>query len=291
MEPVRLMPTAPSAVSGAGLRALDEPAVTGLTAALPSSLAVSSTAPDQPFLVDAPLTGATSFAQPATASVDLASVDYEPMTHAWGTPRSGAPPHIVTGSTTGGVWLLALSPVWLVGLGAFGWWLTEGATSSATTYVAVGLGVVGLVLTLAGAISDFRRLGDLGHEYRATVAWILAGPFFYLLVRAVHVHRTLSRGTAPTWVYFALAIVVSAGLGALSLFVPREAGATELRAVETQLAADMQAQGLTYTMMCPSEASVSVGSSFVCTAYDEVGPVALVRVTWSAFGDHSYTIE
>lgn len=194
-------------------------------------------------------------------------------------------------ATTGGAWMLALSPLMTLGLVALGWWLTEGGTTMSTVFIVGGLWAFSLIVILIATISDYRRLGVLGHDHRASVAWILIGPSLYLLVRAVHVHRTLRSGTAPTWVYFVLTFVVGAVLSTLALFIPREAGITELSAVEAQIAADMQAQGLDYTMICPSQASVAVGSSFVCTAYDEVGPVALVRVTWSALGEYTYEVE
>lgn len=187
--------------------------------------------------------------------------------------------------------MLALSPLLILALGALGWWLTEGATTPTTAYIGGGFSAIALLVIITAAISDYRRLGALGHEHRASVAWIVAGPFFYLLIRAIHVHRTMRSGTAPTWVHVALAIAVGAAIGALALLVPRDAGLTELRAVEAQITADMQAQGLDYAMLCPSQASAAVGSSFVCTAYDEVGPVALVRVTWSALGEFTYTVE
>ena len=187
--------------------------------------------------------------------------------------------------------MLALSPLIFLGFGALAWWITEGATLPTTTYVLGGLGSLAVLWLVVGAISDYRRLGALGHEHRASVAWLLAGPFFYLLVRAIHVHRTMGTGTAPTWVYVILSIAVGAGAAALSLFVPREVGITELRVVETQLAADMLQQGLNYSVICPTEAPAAIGSSFVCTAYDEVGPAALIRVTWVGLGEFDYTLE
>ena len=187
--------------------------------------------------------------------------------------------------------MLALSPLLFIGLGALAWWLTNGATTSTTPYVLGGLGSVAVLWLVVGALSDFRRLGALGHEHRASVAWIIAGPFFYLLVRGIHVHRTLRAGTAPTWVFVVLMLIVAVGASALSLFLPRSATVTELRGVETQLASDMLLEGLNYSVQCPSQASAAVGSSFVCTAYDEIGPAALIRVTWVGLGEFDYVVE
>lgn len=187
--------------------------------------------------------------------------------------------------------MLALSPLVFLGFTALGWWLTEGGTLGTSPYVIGGLGALAILWLFVGAVSDFRRLGTLGHEHRASVAWVIAGPFFYLLVRAIHVHRTLRTGTAPTWVYVILSITVGVAAAGLSLFVPRDVGVTELRAVETQLTSELLQQGLSYSVLCPSQAPAAVGTSFVCTAYDDVGPAALIRVTWVGIGEFDYTIE
>lgn len=187
--------------------------------------------------------------------------------------------------------MLALSPLVFLGFGALGWWLTEGGTLPTSPYVLGGLAALSILWLFVGAVSDYRRLGSLGHDHRASVAWVIAGPFFYLLVRAIHVHRTLRTGTAPTWVYVILSIAVGVAAAALSLFVPRQVGATELRVIETQLTSELLQQGLNYSVLCPSEAPGAIGSSFVCTAYDDLGPAALIRVTWVGLGDFDYEIE
>ncbi len=187
--------------------------------------------------------------------------------------------------------MLALSPLVFLGFAALGWWLTEGGTLPTSPYVLGGLGGLAILWLFVGAVSDYRRLGSLGHEHRASVAWVLAGPFFYLLVRAIHVHRTMGTGTAPTWVYVVLSIGVGVAAAALSLFVPRQVGATELRVVETQLTTDFVQQGLNYSVLCPTEAPGAVGSSFFCTGYDEAGPAAIIRVTWVGLGEFDYAIE
>jgi len=269
-EPVRLVPPASGSIHVAGFPGFDAP---------PSAPAAN------------PGNAPSAFAQP-TSAADLASIDYEPMTRSWNSARTASTTRLVTGVSTGGSWMLALSPLFHLGLAALGWWLTDGGASASTTTVAAGLGAVALLWIVLGAIADYRRLGALGHEYRPSVAWIVAGLLFYLVVRAVHVHRTTRTGTAPTWVYVILAVVVGAALGAASVLMPRNAGLNELRGVETAITTEMQQQGLEYSVLCPSEASAAIGSSFVCTAYDEVGAVALIRVTWTGFGGaFSYALE
>lgn len=299
-EPVRLVPPTSGAIP-VTIPGFDEPLPPPRTG--PEPLAVPSGGPaplavpsgvaagaPQPASATTPWTSSTTFAQP-TGSIDLASVDYEPMTRTWGTPRGSAAPRVVTGVTTAGAWMLALSPVLQLALVGLGWAITSGGTTAATPIIGAALGVVAVVWIVLAAVLDYRRLGALGHEFRPSVAWILLGPFFYLMARAIHVYRTSRRGTAPTWVYLALAFVVGAVASVGSLALPREASLSELRAVETQLTAELQAEGIDYTVQCPSQASASLGASFVCTAYDEVGPAALIRVTWTGVGDFTYAFE
>ncbi|UTT62571.1 DUF2510 domain-containing protein [Microcella humidisoli] len=323
-EPVRLTPPASGAIPVAGFPGFDDPLPTATPAATPTTtlppsttpppLAVPSqpapdapaaggarpgsstvtplaTATPMPASASTPWTSSTSFAQP-TGSVDLASVDYEPMTRSWGSKRPVGATRAVTGVTTGGAWMLALSPVLHLGLAALGWLLTDGGASTNTPYVSGGLGIVALLWVVLGTITDYRRLGALGHEFRPSPAWIVLGPLFYLLVRAVHVYRTTRSGTAPTWVYVVLAIVVSATVSALTLLQPRDATTAELRTVESTLTSELQGEGIDYTVLCPSQATFAVGASFVCTAYDDVGPASLIRVTWSSLtGDFTHAFE
>ena len=281
-----MFPTA-GAAPVAGFPGFDDPlpAPSSEPTTASGSFAVSplATATHKPASASTPWAAATNFAQP-TASVDLASVDYEPMTRTWSTGRSGAQGRTVTGVTTAGAWMLALSPWVALGLAALGWLLTEGGTSSVAPIVGGALGVVVLLWIVVGAILDYRRLGALGHEFRPSVAWIVAGPFFYLMARAIHVYRTTRSGTGPTWVYVVSVIVVSAVVSAGSLLFPRDAGLTELRAVESTIVNGLQQDGFDYSVLCPSEAPAALGSSFICTAYDEVGPAALIRVTWTGLG-------
>ncbi len=309
-EPVRLVPpTSPVAESAPSGWPAPNPAAHGVASTAPpepswasaeptrtsdsGSFAVMplATVPPTPASAGTPWTSSSSFAQP-TGSVDLASVDYEPMTRTWGSARGGSSTRTVTGVTTGGAWMLALSPLLQLGLLALGWVLTDGGTSSSTTIIGSALGFVLIAWVIIGAITDFRRLGALGHEFRPSVLWILAGPFMYLIARAIHVLRTTGKGVAPTWVYLALSIVVGVAAGAASLALPRDASLAELRQVETTIAADLQQQGLDVSVMCPSEATLAAGSTFVCTAFDDIGPVALLRVTYGGVpGSFTFDVE
>lgn len=313
-EPVRLVPptsgSVPVTIPGfdeplppprTGPEPLAVPTGTGPFSAAPTGAPLGGPAPlavppgavmraPQPASASTPWTSTGTFAQP-TGSVDLASVDYEPMTRTWGSGRGSSSQRSVTGVTTAGAWMLALSPVLQLGLLGLGWAITEGGASPLTGVIGGVLGAVAVLWIVLSAILDYRRLGALGHEFRPSVAWILLGPFFYLMARAIHVYRTTRRGTAPAWVYLALAVTVGAAASLGSLALPREASAADLRQVEQRLEQELQAQGIAYTVLCPSQASASLGSSFVCTASDDVGPAALIRVTWTGVGDFSYAFE
>lgn len=214
------------------------------------------------------------------------------MVRTWGSARGGTATRAVAGVTTGGAWMLAITPLLALGLLALGWVLTEGGTTSTTTIIGSALGAALLAWVLIATIADFRRLGALGHEYRPSVAWILLGPLMYLIARSIHVVRTAGRGGGPAWVYVVLTLVVGAGLAAASAALPRDASLTELRQVETQIATELQQQGLDVSVICPTEATLSVGSTFVCTAYDELGPVSLLRVTYGGVpGSFTFEVE
>jgi hypothetical protein len=188
--------------------------------------------------------------------------------------------------------MLAISPLIFLGLLALGWAVTDGGTSTATTAILSSMGGAFVAWIVVAAVLDFRRLGALGHDYRPSVFWLLLSPLMYLVSRAIHVQRTAGRGAAPTWVHVALSVVVAAALGAAGLALPRDASIAELRQVESMIVADMMQQGLDYTVLCPDAATLGPGSTFVCTAYDEVGPVALLRVTYGGVpGSFTYAVE
>lgn len=283
-EPVRLVPPAatPVTTTPAVPAVPVVPVVPVVPIAAPTSLSPS---PSAPWVLS------STFAQP-TSAADLASVDYEPMNRSFGSSRSSSSTRQISGVSTGGGWMLALSPLVLLGLGVLGWWLTDGGASASTALIAGGLGVAAVLLIVVAVIADSRRLTALGHEFRPSLAWILLGPFFYLMARSIHLYRSTRSGVAPLWVFVIVAALVSAAAGALSLLQPGNASLSELRAVESTIVSDMQEQGFEYTVLCPSEASAALGSSFVCTAYDEVGPAAVIRVTWSGVGGaFEYALE
>jgi len=291
-EPVRLVPpTSPVVESPTSSWSSTEPPRSTEGNRGTFAVAPLATVAPAPASASTPWTSSPTLAQP-TASVDLASVDYEPMTRTWAGPRGSSSQRTVTGVSTGGVWMLAISPLLLLGLLALGWSVTDAGTSNATVVIFSSLAAALVAWVVVAVVLDFRRLGALGHDYRPSVFWLLLSPLMYLVARAIHVQRTAGRGTAPTWVHVSLSVVVVAALGAAGLALPREASITELRQVESMIGADMMQQGLNYTVLCPDTATLGPGSTFVCTAYDEVGPTALLRVTYGGVpGAFTYAVE
>lgn len=291
-EPVRLRPpTSPVAESPTSSWSSTEPPRSTDVSMGTFAVTPLATVSPAPASATTPWTSSATLAQPSPG-VDLASADYEPMVRTWGGPRSTSAQRTVTGVSTGGVWMLAITPLLQLGLLALGWAVTDGGTSAATSAIGSGLGAALLAWVVIGVVLDFRRLGALGHDYRPSVFWLLLSPLMYLIARAIHVQRTTGRGTAPTWVHVMLSIVVTAALGAAGLALPRDASIAELRQVESTIVADMMQQGLDYTVLCPDSATLGPGSTFVCTAYDEVGPVALLRVTYGGVpGSFTYDVE
>lgn len=116
-------------------------------------------------------------------------------------------------SATAGAWGLAFLPWTSAALGVAGGLATGYAP--AAPYVPVALGLIILLLTVALALRDKRRLLDLGHERPASEWWVLlAPPLAYLIARTVSVHRNSGKGIAPLIGYLVnCVLVVAAGVG------------------------------------------------------------------------------
>jgi hypothetical protein len=122
-----------------------------------------------------------------------------------------------TRAYTGSVWALATMPLWatlvvvalMIGLGDY-----------FTFFVSAFTGLVLLVLAAAFTMHDRRVLLAEMHKTAASTWWFLLGPFFYLLVRSIHVSRNVGHGWAPFVVYLICSFVPAAAiLGFSSLYV------------------------------------------------------------------------
>jgi len=116
-------------------------------------------------------------------------------------------------TATAGAWGLAFLPWTSAALGVAGRFATGYATVA--PYVPVAIGLVILLLAVALALRDKRRLLDLGHERPASEWWVLlAPPLAYLVARTVSVHRNSGKGIAPLIGFLVnCVLVVAAGVG------------------------------------------------------------------------------
>ncbi len=116
-------------------------------------------------------------------------------------------------TATAGAWGLAFLPWTSAALGVAGRFATGYATVA--PYVPAAIGIIILLLAVALAQRDKRRLLDLGHERPASEWWVLlAPPLAYLVARTVSVHRNSGKGIAPLVGYLVnCVLVVAAGVG------------------------------------------------------------------------------
>jgi hypothetical protein len=122
-----------------------------------------------------------------------------------------------TRAYTGSVWAIATIPLWatLLVVG-----LIIGLGELYSTFLSAFTGVVLFVLTAVLAVHDRRVLLSELHKSAASAWWILLGPLFYLLVRAIHVSRNVGHGWAPFVVYLVSSLVPAAALlGFSSLYL------------------------------------------------------------------------
>jgi len=170
------------------------PATTGFDFTFGAAPGAASGAPAEPF-------GITNFAglgQASTASV--LSYDVAPTT--WST-RSG--------------WLLALLPLVQLAItgGMFYLWINVGLAPIAV----ILLSMLPAVLSLAAAVSDQRKLRELGFDRPPSWGWIFLGPWLYLILRVVATRREIGAGAALIWVWLASSILASIVGTAATLYV------------------------------------------------------------------------
>ena len=183
-------------------------------------------------------------------------------------------------TTTGSVWLIALSPLLVI--------VVAIAVGYLYFYVdpqplVLAVGAVPILLGLLWAITDSRKLRDWGNE-AASGTWALLGPLVYLIARRIKV-----KGSGPLAAFLvvtALAIAVPATAVALEVTRPITAALNIQSTVRADYVGSGQATGVT----CPPFAeATTVGAVYTCEATMADGQLRNVIVSIdSTEGDFSY---
>lgn len=293
-----------------GARPADAPGTRPASAAIPATLPQAPIAPsnaedDEGFA--RPWVSVDGGAVPLSA-VELASVDYEPLPRGVLNPPRTLPP-APTRSGTVSAWMLAFSPLiallLLVGALLAATVLAGGALSasaaplSALAADTTGLAILGGVLLaiplllIVWVVLDRRALSRFGFQQRASGFWILLGPLFYLIARAVATRREGRGSASPAWVHVGVIVTVAALGVAAPFLAPREATVAEMRTVEQSIAQDLQSQDLGLRVVCPDSSDARIGSVFVCNAVaDDSSVVGLITVRWAGVdGSIQYWVE
>jgi hypothetical protein len=119
--------------------------------------------------------------------------------------------------STPGSWALAFSPWLSVGAVLLSAILGQYIDPVFADIVAIAAFVL---VVLVAVISDRGQLAAWHHVRPASSLWILLGTFFYLLARAISVHRNVRRGLAPLIVYVVNVLLVATVGVVWYLFLP-----------------------------------------------------------------------
>lgn len=183
-------------------------------------------------------------------------------------------------TTTGSVWLIALSPLLVVvvaiAVGYFYFYVDPQP-------LVLAAGAIPILLGLLWAITDSRKLRDWGND-AASGVWALLGPLVYLIARRIKV-----KGSGP----LAAFLVVTA----LTIAVPATAYAFEVTkpitaalSIQSTVRADYVGSGQATSVTCPPFAeATTVGAVYTCDATMATGEIRHIIVSIdSADGDFSY---
>ena len=138
----------------------------------------------------------------------------------------------------------------------------------------LGFGDFGTVVVLyaiyiALAYSDRRKLREWGYTNPPSPWWMLLA-IVYLILRTSRVRRESGHGIAPLVVYLSFAIgvgILSPVLAGIVAVANAPAGeAAERTVFVRQFTEGLDSHGGNFTLNCPPDFSLAVGSQFTCTA-------------------------
>lgn len=175
------------------------------------------------------------------------------------------------GWSTPGGWALAFTPV--IALLSIALLFGAAAAGVHAPWTLVAIAILPFLYAIVCAFRDRRRLLFLGIQRPASPWWILLfAPLLYLIIRTVRVFQQTRRGIAPLITYLVLSVVVGIGLAAgaalLTPLILQQLGSAVSGQVATKLETDLNAAGANVDVTCPPKVTVTVGSTFTCTAVD-----------------------
>jgi hypothetical protein len=166
------------------------------------------------------------------------------------------------------------------------------------TFRASGLGVLGISLTILFVglfvlftILDYRALGRLGYEKRASPVLIIV-PLLYMGRRAAAVRRVTRKGLLPLFVFMAGLILFAVVTVLLNSSTPSlsDLNQRQLINIEQGIQTTLAQQNIHVTVTCPADApSTPLNVPFTCTATDSSGASAPITAHFDA--PHHFIFE
>jgi hypothetical protein len=185
-------------------------------------------------------------------------------------------------TTTGSVWLIALSPflavVVTIAVGYFYFYVDPQP-------LVLAVGIMPLLLCLLWAITDSRKLRDWGNE-AASGTWALLGPLVYLIARRIKV-----KGSGPLITFLVVAALTIA-VPATGLVLGTTKPITAALNIQSTVRADFVGSGQATSVTCPPFAeATTVGAVYTCDATMADGELRRILVSIDAAdGRFSYAL-
>jgi hypothetical protein len=200
------------------------------------------------------------------------------------------------------VWIIVLAPLaYVLIIDGFLTAFEVGVAANRSLLVVYVIGsfVLGALLIVANIFfgdRDRRTLRKWGYLTTTSPVWMLL-PGIYIILRTVRVHRESRHGVAPLVVFvcaYFVSGILSAGLTAIDNATD---GATLLTAQQTtfeqQFLKGLNSTGGEFTLVCPPNFSLAVGSQFTCTAtegYDGSTHQIAIQIVTGPNGDASVNV-
>ena len=177
-------------------------------------------------------------------------------------------------SNTGGVWIVAFSPILFAILALVTVFLVYQNPTAVGSLVPIlyGVAIVLIAIIVFAAARDRQTLFRRGYDNPASFWWALLNPV-YIILRTVRVSHEVHRGSAPLWTWIGAWICSGVIIGVGTVAMLPTLLASSMVQTGTSLAASIQngmdSKGGNYLVTCPPTVSFVVGDEFSCTAVDQ----------------------